>query len=210
MQTSVSVRALAAAALAALCAGAPHASGAIVGVTGQTQQIAPPPSCVLGALQTFDAQAWDEQTNVPLNLVVDMVNNPGTSGAAVAGLLNGVYNSHFIHYEGIPGVITATGTVTFNAQIVGVAFSPLTLDATDALAGAGGTVYPTLYPLRGIFSNPVSSFSINNNVLSFNIHSLAPTAHVVQIRVFTLVPAPGGGAALAALGLLGVRRKRAD
>ena len=105
--------------LAALSLSAPLTSAAITGVTGATTWLgSPPPSCTLGTLTGITAYTWDEKQNVALNLPVDMVNNPGSSLSPIPGGISGIYDSHFLHFEGVPGVIQATGTITFSAPIV--------------------------------------------------------------------------------------------
>ncbi|MBY0112373.1 MAG: hypothetical protein K2Y21_06095 [Phycisphaerales bacterium] len=186
------------------------ASAAITGVSGQTTWLfASPASCASNALTGFNAFAWDEQQNVPLvNTFVDMTNNPGNSGGPIPGLLNGSFDSHFIHFQGIPGVISAQGSVTFNGTIVGVAFKNTTLDVTDPLVGAFGTVYPTGYPFRGINTSIPSFFSISGNTINFNLAALASVGEVAQLRVFTQVPSPGPVALLGLGGLVAIRRRR--
>ncbi|MBX3390816.1 MAG: hypothetical protein KF691_15310 [Phycisphaeraceae bacterium] len=199
---------------AALCAmiglcGA--ANAAITGVTGQTTWLgSPPASCVPLALTGFNAYAWDEQQNITLaTLAVDMTNNPGTSAFMIPGLLGGTFDSHFIHFEGIPGVISAQGTVTFATNIVGVIVKPLTLDNSDATCGSFGTVYPTTYPFRGINTTIPSFFSINANTITFNLAALSAVGEVAQIRVITdAVPAPGACALLGMGGMIAARRRR--
>jgi hypothetical protein len=189
----------------ALAAAALPATAGITGVTGMTTWLAvPPAACTPGALTGLTAYAWDEQQNTPLSLIVDMVNNPGNSGAPIPGPLTGNYDSHFIHFEPIAGAIAATGTVTFNNPIVGVIFRPLTLDSTDVPAGSPSTTYPTLFPLRGISGN--SFFSILGNTITFTI---SPTAApgLGQIRVLTQVPAPAT-AALFGMGAIACGRRR--
>ena len=195
---------------AASALAAHHASAAITGVSGQTNWLLlPPASCTAGALTGFNAHAWDEQQNVALtNTFVDMTNNPGNMGSPIPGLLNGSYDSHFIHFEGIPGVISAQGNVTFNGTIVGVAFVNTTLDATDPLVGAFGTVYPTTYFPRGTNTIIPSFFSISGNTIHFNLAALSSVGEVAQIRVFTQVPTPGPIALLGLGGLLAARRRR--
>lgn len=184
------------------------ASAAITGVTGQATFLgAPPLSCGPGALSGATAFAWDEQANVPLNLVANMVNNPGASGAPIPGALLGQYDSHFIHWEWNTTTFFVTGTVTFSTPILGVDFRALDLDATDVY-GAGGTFYPTGYPFRGLTTNPPSSFSINANVLSFHFNTQVPAVDIVQLRVFTAVPAPSAGGVLSLAGLVALRRRR--
>lgn len=196
--------------LAAAAFAAHGASAAITGVSGQTNWLLlPPPSCTSGSLTGFNAFAWDEQQNVGLtNTFVDMTNNPGNMGSPIPGLLNGSYDSHFIHFQGIPGVISAQGNVTFNGTIVGVAFVNTTLDATDPLVGAFGTVYPTTYFPRGTNTLQPSFFSINGNTIHFNLAALSSVGEVAQIRVFTQVPSPGPVALLGLGGLVAFRRRR--
>jgi MYXO-CTERM domain-containing protein len=185
------------------------ASAAIVGVTGNTTWLGtPPPGCAPGQLSGMNAFAWDEQQNVALSLNVDMTNNPGSSTSPIPGTVSGTYDSHFIHFEGIPGVIGAQGTVTYNNPIVAVIFRNTTLDNSDAPAGAPSTAYPTLYPFRGLSSAPASFFSINGNTLTFNLNTVAPTQFVDQIRVLTQAPAPGSLALLGLGGLVAARRRR--
>lgn len=186
------------------------ASASIFSVSGQTTQLGSPPlSCAPGALTGFTAYAWDEKQNVALNLSVDMTNNPATNSTAIAGTVNGTYDSHFIHFEPLPGAVGVTGTVTFNDPIKAVIFTNLNLDNSDSPAGSPGTLYPTTYSARGLNSVPPSTFSVNANVLSFNFMVMIPSIDVIQVRVLTQTPAPGP-VALLGLGAatLGLRRRR--
>ncbi len=185
---------------------AAHAT--IVTTTGSVTQIAPPPSCAPGALIGFTAFTWNEQQNVPLNLIVDMVNNPGSSNAPTPGAINGTYSSHFLHFEQIPGVPPATGTITYAQPIVAVIFRNINLDNSDGPAGAFGTIYPTSFPMRGLITAPVSFVTINANVLTFDLSSVFTFANVNQIRVITQAPAPGSAALLGLGGLVCFRRRR--
>lgn len=205
--SSFSALALIACTLDLTCGGA---SAAITGVTGQAINLGSPPiSCAVGALSGFNAFAWDEQQSRPLgSLTVDMVNNPGISTAPIGGTLSGIFDSHYIHYEGIPGVINAIGTVSFSQPIAGVIFYNSSLDSTDALLGSFGTTYPTFFPFRDVTTNS-SVFSINSNVLSFNLSTISPVGGVVGIRVLThTVPAPGAAAVAGLAGLAMMRRRR--
>lgn len=194
--------------LSTLVLAASSASGAIVTTTGNGLQIPAPASCVPGALTGGQiAHAWDELQGVSLsNLLVDMVNNPGASSSPLAGTVSGVVDSHIVHVEDYSGLPPAVGTIVFNNPIVGVIMFNNTLDNTDFL-GAGGTTYPTFYPFRDLTTNN-SSFSINANVLSFNLTNLSPVFGVVQVRVLTQVPAPGVVSVAGLAGLAVIRRRR--
>ena len=197
--------------LAALSTSASFASASISFVTGATNWLtSPPAACGWGQLTGFNAYAWDEQQNITTSVFVDETQNPGGNATPIPGTISGTFASHFIHFDGIPGVINATGTVTYNQPIVGVIFNKLTLDNTDALFGAGGTVYPTGYAFRGLSTNPPSFITVVGNTISFSLNSITPTLDIAQIRVLTHVPAPGGAAILGMGGILLAQRRRRD
>ncbi|HVZ93489.1 MAG TPA: hypothetical protein VG797_03165 [Phycisphaerales bacterium] len=207
--TAKSVIALLLASAATIPLTPTDADASIVSVSGQTTLLGSPPAdCTLGQLAGFNAFAWDEQQNVSVSsgIFFDMVNNPATNATAIPGVLAGTFDSHFLHWEAIPGVVGAAGTVTFSGQILGVEFIHTDLDITDPILGSFGTTYPTGFPFRDItFSN--SSFSINNNVLSYNFF-ISPVQGVVEVRVVTGVPAPGVASVAGLMGLAAVRRRR--
>ncbi|MBX3377104.1 MAG: hypothetical protein KF678_08890 [Phycisphaeraceae bacterium] len=185
------------------------ASAAIVGVTGMTTWLGvPPPNCTPTALTGQFAFCWDEQQNVLLNQPVDMVNNPGSSNAAVPGFVNGVYDSHFLHFDNQMGTPPATGTITFNNPIVAVIYGNNLLDLSDPTAGAFGTVYPTGFPFRGLFTAPSSFVTVLGNTLSFDLNTFHPVYVIDQVRVLTAVPAPGSFALLTIAGGLVMRLRR--
>jgi hypothetical protein len=198
------------AALATLSGLAPKAQAVITAVSGQTNWLGTAPlACGPGQLTGWQAYAWDERQNVSLNVIADMVNNPGSSNAPLPGALAGNFDTHFIHFEPIAGVANVQGTVTYSGQILGVIFRALNLDGTDATAGALGTAYPTGYPFRGLNGAP-SNFSINGNTLTYDFWTLAPNVDVVQVRVLTpATPAPGPVALMGLGGLMCARRRRA-
>lgn len=179
---------------------------AITSVSGSTTQIGAPVACGPSALANFNAYCWDELSSAAYAGPADMTNNPANNGTAIPGVISGVYDSHFIHFEGIPGIIGVQGSVTFNAPIVAVMFNQPNLDLTDGPLGAGGTAYPTGYGLRGI--SAASIFSIAGNVLNFQLISTVSPNDIEQIRVLTQVPAPGAAALLAITAIPAVRRRR--
>lgn len=202
--TSVSV-------LVALAGASGSAHALITGGTGATQQISPPASCLWTALNPSKVLVWDEQQNffVGGSIAVDMINNPGTSGTAIAGSFGGGnYDSHFIHFDGSANAVVLTGTVTFSQPIAAVIFNNTNLDLTDGPLGAGGTLYPTFYPFRGLSTNPPSFFSISGNTLTYQFASIVPTVEINQIRVITHTPTPGAAAVLGLGGSFALLRRR--
>ncbi len=204
MKTTALISALTTLALSSL------ASANILFVTGNTTQIGAPANCSWGLLTGQNAFAWNERTGVNLSLAVDMINNPGSSTSPTPGSIGGgPWDSHFIHFDSIPGIVQAVGTVTFDAPIAAVIFKANNLDLSDGPAGALGTVYPTGYPFRGLSTTPPSFFSIVGNTLSFNFSTIVPSNFVDQVRVFThTAPAPGSAALLGLAGVAFARRRR--
>lgn len=193
--------------LAALTLSTSFTHAAITGTSGGVLQIGAPLSANPGALTGITAFTWNEQTNVPLNIFTNMVNNPGNSNAAIPGFINGIYDSHFLHFEQIPGVVPVTGTVTFNLPIVAVIFGNNELDNTDFTAGSLGTIYPTTFPLRGLINAPTAFVTTNVNVLSFDLSTAFTFTNVAQVRIITQAPAPGSAALLGLAGLTCIRRR---
>lgn len=56
---------------------------------------------------------------------------------------------------------------------------------------------------------PQSWVTINNNILTFDLHTVVPTAFLNQVRVITQAPAPGSMALLGVAGFACCRRRRA-
>ena len=196
-------------ALLSLAGLALSANGAIVSTAGQALQIAPPPSCGPSLLTGLTAFAWDEQQGVAVaGVLCDEVANPGTSFTPTFGAVSGIVNSHFLHFEDIAG-ITVQGSVTFDGAIVGVIWKNALLDLTDVSLGAGATSYPTGYFPRGLSITLPSWVTVNANVLTFDLGTLAPVGDLAQIRILTVpVPAPGAASALGIAGLALARRRR--
>lgn len=194
------------ASLLSLALASGTASAAIIppGTGAVTVLPLPPPAATSAALVGMTAFAWDEQTNVPVTgLTVDMI-NPGPHTSAIPGTLSGLADSHILHLDRF-GIPFAAGSLTFTQPIIGVIFLTSTLNATDGLLGATGTVYPTGVLMRDITPSP-SSFFWSGNTLNFNLQNAAPD--VMQIRVLTTVPTPGAATLAGLSGLAALRRRR--
>lgn len=184
------------------------ATASITGTTGMVTQISAPASALPGALTAANAWAWDEQQSILLSgMPVDLSTNPSNSFLPVPGSLSTLVDSHFIHFDGVPGA-NVTGTVTFSSPILGVQYGDTFLDLSDAIASTG-TIYPTSMPGRGFFNWTGADFvDINGSTLTFELDFVG-TPDLEQVRVFTrAVPAPGSFALLSLGGLLGARRRR--
>jgi MYXO-CTERM domain-containing protein len=195
--------------LSLLAALAGVAQASIIGTSGMCTQISPPANALPGALVAPNAWAWNEQTSITrAAMPIDLSTNPSNSGAPVSGFLSGQYDSHFIHFDGQPGMIV-TGTVQFSSKILGVQYSDLNLDLSDAIATTG-TIYPTTMPMRGFNNWTGADFiAINNDTLTFQFSTVSPINNLEQVRVFTAVPTPGAAALLGLGGLAAARRRRA-
>lgn len=194
--------------LAALLA-ASTATADITSVAGMTTLVGAPAFADQFGLNGPNAYAFKEKQNLVIApTLVDMVNNPGNSGGPIAGAVFGLVDSHMIHFAPLNSpTFQAIGSVTFDGPIIGVSFTQPLLDISDVSAGAGGTVYPTGNPIRS--TQIPSFFSINANVLTFDLFSLAGTPDFEQIRVFTRpVPTPGSMALLGLGGLMIATRRR--
>lgn len=191
---------------------ASSAGAAIVSVTGQTLQIAAPPSVDSGVLvSTTHAFAFDESVGVHYQGGVDLLNLIPTVQYDITDIhsfgVDAVVDSHMIHFDvtGLNTDTNLTGWVTFDQPVYAVIISNTKLDASDATLGASGTVYPFGVTNRGFSTSTDWVRLTAPNTLQFTVRN-SDTAD--QIRVLTLhVPAPASAALLGA-GLLAAARRR--
>lgn len=199
------------------CAGSAQAG--IIGTAGAADLIAAPADARLNALVSADrVRVWNEQQSHTLasalrvnavdpglyNSESDLVNASVAAGTTIA--------SHYIHFDS-PGSTSAsaTGSVTFDADILGViclgdSTAAAYLDASDFLSS--GTLYSDNVGSRGIELSNSEFFRISadRRSIEFRFRISNPGDFM---RVVTMVPTPGTAAlAVAGLGVL-TRRRRA-
>jgi len=193
----------------------------IASLGGDLVQVSPPGSVAIGATEdSDDIIIFAEKQNLTLGAaILANITAPGTAtsvgtlspGSILAGT---IVSSYFVHFDpvGTPGgVVTLSGTVTFQVPILGIIMRNPEHYASDGL-GAPSTFYP-LSPvdrkteLNGEgFIDPIT-LSLDGKTLSFTLNS---TTGIDQIRIITAVPEPGATLLLGGtlLGLAGYARRR--
>jgi hypothetical protein len=186
------------AALAAVFAATTNAK--IVATSGDAKLIAPPPSVVEGALESSEfIHVFDERqcTTLAADLHVD-ITQPGmygpnepvvlTPGVIPAGT---VVSSHFMHSDEVGEQhppTTLEGTITTDADILGVIVTAPNLNASDAPLGAPGTIYPTgLFGRHIEFENNRPDDWVGVELIdprTVTMHTVV-RLHVDQVRVVT-------------------------
>jgi len=143
-----------AAALSLAIAACP-AHAAITSTSGAAQKIAAPADITTGKLESDTIiHAFEERSSVTTSQTISLdITQPGTvPGTSGSNLSPGsipqgtVVNSHYIHYDKVGGsdtIKSATGSVTFGEDVLGLIISLSALTATNATLGAPGTTYPT-------------------------------------------------------------------
>ena len=186
-------------AAAVLAASAVAIAGALISSTSASvvRLASAPPSVALNALENATTVvAFDEKqaTTLASAVTVDAV-NPGTftsfpSGSATVAA-GTVVDSHLIHSD-IPSrhyTSHRTGSVTFNANIVGAIASTSRLAASDTALGASGTTYAGTTTYRGLEGSREGTSSLTDRfvisadrrTVTFDVQTLV----MDEIRVLT-------------------------
>ena len=178
-----------------------NAGAAIISTTGQVVQIAAPASVVPGALESnHEIRAFAElqEFALPVDVIANVTaaglyDQPGdlTPGVIAAGA---AVDSYLLHADkmGLCGNKLLTGSVTFDADILGVIVLGSNLNSSDAVLGAPGTTYPgSMWNLvRGLELRPSRDYLIvEPDLRTVQVHFRVGWA-VDQIRVITAAPGP--------------------
>lgn len=191
------------------------ANAAITGNSGMTTYLAVPPVNAQPLNLTGNtAYCWNEQSAVSSSATVVNLVTAGTyTGTAPnIGVISGVFDSHFIHFDpgATPGGVG--GTVQFSAAIRGIIYDENLLSISDPTFGSGGTTYATGNPFRSTNSNALGGnvISFAGNVINFQLGVFPGQVNrMVEIRVLTdVVPTPGTGVLALAGSVLAMRRRR--
>jgi hypothetical protein len=172
--------------------------GGIASTNGDIEVVSPPPSVQRQAYESSsEIRVFLESTQtvntVPVNAVL-----PGTYHAYADFVdqtltPNEPINSYFVHYDVVGQTLAqASGSIAFDEPILAVIGRSLTLEQTDSVLGAPGTLYPTNrfdreleYQTRGNYD----FFRLEPDGHSIFIQ-VEDSAEVDQLRVITAVPEP--------------------
>lgn len=220
------------------------AQAGIVSVTAGSAEIVVPPAGTnlnddqyrSNLVRAFNEQAQVTVSNLQVDTLVSLL-APGSFTLAgygpvgTPGSISGTFQSHLLHFDPrndgptIDQITSgpfaaADGAVTFDAPIVALIFSQSRLDATDAIFGLSGILYPSGSGgnARDLEQHNAQSdriwLSADRQTLFYNWQ--VPGA-LDQVRVITAIPEPSA-LILAGLGLAGLacgqryrrRSKRSD
>ena len=174
---------------------------AAIKVTSRPVVQVPPPLSVRPEAYTSNTEirAFDETQNVitPVPITVN-ISEPGTYSSLLQ-LTPGVIpagtcvQSQFLHLDnvGVTQMVRLEGSVTFDADVLGIIVLSPNLDLTDDLLGVQETDYPTgSFPLRGVELQG-SNAQMNPDVITLdnNLRTVTVNLEVVgaldSIRVIT-------------------------
>jgi hypothetical protein len=187
-------------------------------------ELSPAPSSVVqGQLENNTSIYWfsEGQHNLSSDLAVDIaapgtyddVNDLPTTKPVISSGTS--LRSYYFHFDPVgtgSTVRNATGTLTFENDILGILLLDASLDGTDALFSLSGTTYPSGMNYRGLEYGRTGyddSVTIDIDLRTLNLDLFASNAGVDQLRVLTAVPIPSATWLLGSglIGLVFLRRK---
>ncbi len=191
--------AIAAIALATTACLSATARAGIVGVGGAMQQIDAPGSVVTGELES-DASifVFAERSGLVLPQIVNVnISQPGTSpnesgrNLSPSTIPAGTrINTYYIHYDkiGTGQARSATGSVTFDEEILGLIIGGAGLLGTNALIGLPATAYPPGQDHQSTELGDGSSVTLSADRRTVSV-TLRVTCCADNIRVITAASA---------------------
>jgi hypothetical protein len=200
------------AALVLMLGGVGKAKGGIIATTGEVNVIAPPPSVQLGAVESntqIPTFAERVRFSLPTSVAVDITaagtyaNNPTlTPGTIGAGTL---VDSYYMYSDPIDSnSIMFDGSATFNTNILGVIVLNNTLNGSDPILGAPGTLYPTGLSARGMELTPgEDSVTISADLRTLTFHGSTDTSQDT-VRIITAASPVSGVPEPSSLALFGI------
>lgn len=143
-------------------------------------------------------------------------NNGSGGGTLPAGTM---FTDYLLHYDnfGTGGSNNASGSVTFDTQIIGLIVFTNALNNSDSTLGVSGVIYEN-NQFRGLDDSAANGgagndeFSVSADGRTFNINGWTTTNVVDEVRILVAVPDGGStaillGLSLGLLALWGRRRK---
>ncbi len=195
--------------------------GGIISLSGEIIEIAPPPSVEWEVLESsqhafiFQESAGLELGSAVLLDVIPFQANPsgmysdgsfGTQNTWKGDLAPGQYDSYYFHADKQGANETFVGSVTFDADIVGISFRQ-NLNPTHSVFGNPGTAYPTGSTKNYELTRDDCWFSISSDSRTLSFSTYVPhdldQLRIVTQASFSQVPSPGS-LPLFATGLLGL------
>lgn len=189
------------------------AQASIIATGGDAMLIGAPASSALGAMESNTvAPCWNEVSTftltAPLAVNATMPGTYASVGSLTPGIIPAgtVVSSHYLYSDPVGSAAGLyQGFMDFDQPVIGVIVLRSELNASDWV-GAPGTVYADNVA-RGmeVVSNEFFFLSVSTFRVGFQFNTTSATD---DIRVITLVPAPGVAGLCAVLGAAAMRRRR--
>jgi hypothetical protein len=169
----------------------------ILSVSNDVTVISPPPSAVTGAFSNNQIYLFPERTALLLtnNILVD-ISNPGFIPVTNNFFLSptnifagATVDSYYLHHGG-PSTNTASGSATFDADVIGIICLTSNLVTSQRFLGAIGTSYRLTQGLQGYELGPVDpadriELSADRRTVTVNTTAISITPDDIRIITFS-------------------------
>jgi hypothetical protein len=172
----------------------------ILSTSGQVSVISPPPSAVSGAFSNGQIYLFPERTAFRLatNILVD-ISVPAPGAITNSFFLSPDFifpgttvDSYYLHHGG-PSTNTASGSVTFDRDVLGIICLSSTLVVNHRELGALGTAYQFSTGLQGYEFGPIpplDSITLSPDRRTVTVNTTALDADQDDLRIVTAGPPP--------------------